>query len=126
MEGLGGFCEFEINLTRARSGISAGSVKQGSTGPKPEAICPGTAGPFKQQMVRCNVSWPSEQRLGWLAEEGHDRGHSTMHLLFFRQSKLGENRVGVLLHGRLRYREAGGDGSVGLALGHLAQRFHLA
>jgi hypothetical protein len=33
-----------------------------------------------------------------------------MHLLFLRQTKLGENRIGVLLHGRFRYREAGGEG----------------
>jgi Oxidoreductase family, NAD-binding Rossmann fold len=33
---------------------------------------------------------PMTEWSGWLAEEGHDRGHSTMHLLYLRQTTLGK------------------------------------
>src|ERR1700729_2153358 len=56
-----------------------------------------------------------------LAEEDQHRLDPAVNVLLLRQPQLGEDRVGVLLHGALGDEQGGGDRGVALALGHLGK-----
>src|SRR5690242_8425211 len=60
------------------------------------------------------------------SEVDEHRCHPAVEVLLLREAELGEDRIGVLLHGALGQHQRGGDGGVALALRHLAEHLELA